>query len=70
LPELLITFAAGVVLAAAWAEPDVYVAGFEEKTNGKIACYWKNGVKTVLPGGSTGGKTYAYAYRVAFGGAE
>jgi tetratricopeptide (TPR) repeat protein len=35
-------------IAVAQAEPDVYVAGFEEKANGKIACYWKNGVQTDL----------------------
>ena len=47
--KVFIMFAAGLVLAAAvWAEPDVYVAEFEETANDKIACYWKNGVQTAL----------------------
>jgi hypothetical protein len=34
------------------------------------ACYWKNGVKTVLPGGRTGGNIYAQANAVTVSGSS
>ncbi|MDR0998288.1 MAG: hypothetical protein LBL70_04410, partial [Treponema sp.] len=50
--NIFITFTASVVLAAAaWAEPDVYVAGYEKNAG---ACYWKNGRQTALSGGREG----------------
>jgi hypothetical protein len=46
---------------------DVYIAGVEETAAGKrIACYWKNGEKTVL----TGGKTIASARSIAVFGTD
>jgi hypothetical protein len=50
--KIFIMFTAGVVLAAAaWAEPDVYVAGHAKNVG---ACYWKNGQQIALSGGSKG----------------
>jgi hypothetical protein len=49
--KFFIMFTAGVVLAAAvWAEPDVYLAGYAKNVG---ACYWKNGILTVLTNGRT-----------------
>ena len=48
--QFFLAFVIGVALsAAAWAEPDVYVAGGEfVAAELSAACYWKNGVKTAL----------------------
>jgi hypothetical protein len=49
--KIFIVFTAAVVLAAAaWAEPDVYLAGYEKNAG---ACYWKNGIKTTLTNSDT-----------------
>lgn len=61
--KIFITFAAGLVLAAAvWAEPDVYVSG----SRSGVACYWKNGMRTAL----SDGRTRAAAKAIAVSGAD
>ena len=61
--RIFIAFAAGLVLAAAaWAEPDVYLAGYEKNAG---ACYWKNGQLIALSGGGGGS-----AQSIAVSGAD
>ena len=61
--QFFLAFVIGVALsAAAWAEPDVYVAGGEfVAAELSAACYWKNGVKTVLGDGKNGSQAEAIA---------
>jgi hypothetical protein len=50
--KIFTTFTVSVVLVAAvWAEPDVYVAGYAKNVG---ACYWKNGQQIALSGGREG----------------
>jgi hypothetical protein len=68
--KVFITFAAGLVLAAAAIAVSgsrVCVAGYESNAARVArAAYWRNGFQSLL----IGGKTRAYAHGIAFGGTK